>query len=200
MQDRARDDLYAYGDATLLAKLFGHLEGPHFDSIGEVDGSLHTTKPSDNAGYKNRLNYFANSSWRHFNIPIHNDICTLRKYLPPNTKLEFEFQRTPDKFSLLSPIAEDQVKIIIEDLKLSVTRYTPAPSINTFYHNFGALRPNGLFLVATQTPDRQQTEGGCPTACLVIPPFSAAQKMCTGCKLWFLSSSPVLLFSLSTFN
>jgi len=34
--DRARDDLYAYGDATLLAKLFGHLKGPHFDSIGDT--------------------------------------------------------------------------------------------------------------------------------------------------------------------
>ena len=133
------ETLLSYSLATKEGRLqtqgFFEDTAKHFDSIGTIDGGLNTTAESANVGYKNRLNYFAKSNWRHFNIPIHNDITTLRKYLPPNTKLEVEFHRTPDKFSLLSPLSEDQVKIVIEDLKLSLTRYTPSPSINTFYHN-----------------------------------------------------------------
>ena len=106
-----------------------------FDNIGAVGANSETTTPSTNDGYKRRLNFFSNSKWRHFNIPIHSDICTLRKYLPPNTKLEFEFQRTPDKFSLLTPLAQDSVAIVIENLALSITRYTPSVSINNFYQN-----------------------------------------------------------------
>lgn len=133
------ETMLSYSTATKDGRLQTHAffedTAKKYDSIGEVDASGKTTAVSANEGYKNRLNYFARSNWRHFNIPIHNDICTLRKYLPPNTKLEFEFQRTPDRFSLLSPYAEDEVKIIIEDLKLSLTRYTPSASINSFYHN-----------------------------------------------------------------
>ena len=133
------ETLLSYSSATKGGRLrttaFFEDSCKNYDSIGEIDGSLHTTAASLNEGYKKRQDYFAKSNWRHFNIPIHNDICTLRKYLPPDTKLEFEFQRTPDKFSLLTPMSDDSVKIVIEDLKLSVTRYTPSPSINSFYHN-----------------------------------------------------------------
>ena len=122
-------------DGRLQSVCYYTDDAGQYDSIGAVDGNSQTTTASLNEGYKRRLNFFSKSKWRHFNIPIHSDICTLRKYLPPNTKLEFEFQRTPDKFSLLTPFADDSVKIIIENLTLSVTRYTPSTSISNYYQN-----------------------------------------------------------------
>ena len=105
------------------------------DSIGGVNGANQTTKESDNDGYKFRKDFFLNSKTRFFNIPLHVDICTLRKYLPPNTKLELEFHRSPDAFSLLSPFAADTCEILIEDMALSLTRYSPSPQIRSFYTN-----------------------------------------------------------------
>ena len=104
-----------------------------YDSIGEVNGGKQTTKESDNDGYKLRKDFFLNSKTKFFNIPLHVDLCTLRKYLPPNTKLELEFHRSPDAFSLLSPFSVDNCEILIEDIALSLTRYTPSPQINAFY-------------------------------------------------------------------
>ena len=106
-----------------------------YDSLGEINGANQTTKASANEGYKDRKDFFLNSKTRFFNIPLHVDICTLRKYLPPNTKLEIEFHRSPDAFSLLSPYAADNCEILIEDIALSLTRYTPSPQIRSFYTN-----------------------------------------------------------------
>lgn len=104
-----------------------------FDSIGTVDNNKKTTVISGNAGYIKRKAFFHRSKTRYFNIPLHSDICTLRKYLPPNSKLEFEFIRSPDAFSLLTPYDGDDCKIIIEDLSLSLTRYTPSTPIYKFH-------------------------------------------------------------------
>ena len=122
-------------DGRLSSLCYYTDDAGQFDNIGTVGSNQETLTTSNNEGYSHRLNFFSKSKWRHFNIPIHSDICTLRKYLAPNTKLEFEFQRSPDRFSLLTPLAEDSVAIVIENLALSMTRYTPAVSINNFYQN-----------------------------------------------------------------
>ena len=90
-----------------------------------------TTTESNNSGYKVRKELFKNSTERYFNIPIHSDLCTLRKYLPPNTKLEFEFHRSTDAFSLLTP--NSHCNIIIEDIALTLSRYTPSNQIKKFH-------------------------------------------------------------------
>ena len=102
-----------------------------FDSIGEIDQNGATTKESNNSGYKVRKDFFKNSKERYFNIPIHSDLCTLRKYLPPNRKLEFEFHRSTDAFSLLTP--NNNCNIIIEDIALSLSRYTPSNQIKKYH-------------------------------------------------------------------
>jgi hypothetical protein len=104
-----------------------------YDEVGTVDANKATTVESTNTGYKSRKTWFARSKTRYFNIPIHSDICTLRKYLPPNTKLEFEFHRSSDGFSLLTPYPANECKIEIEDLELSLTRYTPSKAISRFH-------------------------------------------------------------------
>ena len=104
-----------------------------YDELGVVDGNKTTTGESANIGYTARKKWFSKSKTRYFNIPIHSDICTLRKYLPPNTKLEFEFHRSPDAFSLLTPYPSKYCKIEIGDLELSLTRYTPSKAIQSFH-------------------------------------------------------------------
>ena len=125
------ETLFSYSKATKEGRLQSHCfytdDANQMDSIGETDQNGVLTKESDNTGYKKRKEFFKNSVQRYFNIPIHNDICTLRKYLPPNTKLEFEFHRT----SLLTPNAN--CSIVLEDMTLSLSRYTPSNSIKKFH-------------------------------------------------------------------
>ena len=104
-----------------------------YDTLGVVGVNKETTTESANSGYKSRKTWFGRSKTRYFNIPIHNDISTLRKYLPPNTKLEFEFHRSSDAFSLLTPYPVNYCTIEMEDLELSLTRYTPSKAIQSFH-------------------------------------------------------------------
>ena len=118
-------------DGRLQSTCFFSDDESDFDSIGEIDQNGVTTLQSNNNGYKIRKTFFEKSQERYFNIPIHSDLCTLRKYLPPNTKLEFEFHRSTDAFSLLTP--NTNCSIIIEDVALSLTRYTPSNEIKKFH-------------------------------------------------------------------
>lgn len=120
-------------DGRLHSTCFFSDDESDFDSIGEIDQSGTTTAESNNEGYKKRKEFFKNSQERYFNIPIHSDLCTLRKYLPPNTKLELEFHRSTDAFSLLTP--NNNCNIIIEDIALSLTRYTPSNEIKKYHSN-----------------------------------------------------------------
>lgn len=120
-------------DCRLASQCFFSDTPDKFDSLGTVDGSGKTASNSDNKGYTDRKDWFKNSRTRYFNIPLHSDICTLRKYLPPNCKLEIDFFRHTDQFSLLSPYQSSDCAIVLEDLSLSLTRYTPSTSIQKFY-------------------------------------------------------------------
>lgn len=133
------ETLLSYSKSTKEGRYQSHCyyedTAESFDKIGEIDSNGLTTTESTNDGYKLRKDFFINSKTRYFNIPLHVDLCTLRKYLPPNTKLELEFQRSPDAFSLLSPYNVSDCEIVIEDIAASLTRYTPSPQIKSFYNN-----------------------------------------------------------------
>ena len=131
------ETIFSYSKSTkegrLQSQCFFTDDVNQFDSIGEINAQGQTTKQSENSGYKKRKEFFKNSEERYFNIPIHSDLCTLRKYLPPNTKLEFEFHRSSDAFSLLTPNAD--CNIIIEDIALSLSRYTLSNQIKKFHND-----------------------------------------------------------------
>merc|ERR1712101_101008 len=91
-----------------------------FDDVGTA------SKDSDNEGLKKRIKLFANSQWVYFCININSDLTTLRKYLPPNIKLEFTFERADDKFCLLSHDETTKYEIKLEDMRMSFKRYTPS--------------------------------------------------------------------------
>ena len=131
------ETILSYGKSTkegrFQANCYYTDDPKKFDNIGTVDANGKTTSNSGNAGYLKRKTFFSRSKTRYFNIPLHSDICTLRKYLPPNSKLEFEFHRSPDAFSLLTPYDIEKCSILIEDLELSLTRYTPSSQIQKYY-------------------------------------------------------------------
>ena len=133
------ETLLSYSKSTKEGRLRSHCfikDTPQkYDSIATINQDNQRTADSDNDGYKLRRDFFHNSKTRYFNIPLHVDICTLRKYLPPNTALELTFHRSPDAFSLLSPFSTEQCEILIEDVMLSLTRYTPSPQIKNFHSN-----------------------------------------------------------------
>ena len=131
------ETLLSYSDSTKTGRLATSLwqqdEQSKYDSLGSVDVAFRTTTESQNRAYKLRKDTFKNSQTRYFNIPVHSDISTLRKYLPPDAKLEFEFRRTSDAFSLLSPYNPAYAQIHIEDLSLTLMRYTPTSAIKSYY-------------------------------------------------------------------
>ena len=160
------ETLLSYSKATkdcrLSSQCFFSDTPNNFDSLGDIGGAGEMVKPSDNEGYKKRKSWFKNSRTRYFNIPLHSDICTLRKYLPPNTKLEIDFYRHSDQFALLSPYQASDCFIELEDLSLSLTRYTPSTSIKNFHSsnlskNKKQVLPIDRSLIKTYTVQLGQT-------------------------------------------
>ena len=64
---------------------------------------------------------------------MHNDITTLRKYIPAGIKISFQFDRSTDEFCLLTH--DDSTKFIIEldDIRMSGKRYKPAMLFSICY-------------------------------------------------------------------
>ena len=95
-----------------------------FDDVGTASAD------STNDGFNKRMKMFEKSKWVYFCININCDIATLRKYLPPNTKFEFQYERMDDNFCLLSADKTTKYAIQLDDMRMSFKRY--APSINVY--------------------------------------------------------------------
>ena len=91
-----------------------------FDDVGT------SSADSANAGFKKRMKMFEKSKWVYFCININSDIATLRKYLPPNTKFEFQYERMNDNFCLLSADKTTKYAIQLDDMRMSFKRYAPS--------------------------------------------------------------------------
>ena len=74
---------------------------------------------SSNDGFKKRKEIFAGSGWVYFCINIHNDISTLRKYIPTGVKIVFEFYRNEDSFCLFSTDEVTNFAIELDDIRMS---------------------------------------------------------------------------------
>ena len=100
-----------------------------FDDVGDsVNG-----KASLNDGFLKRKAMFAGSKWVYFCINLHTDITTLRKYIPPEIKIEMEFQRNTPEFCLLSDKPAVNYAIELADMRLKVDRIIPSEKIMNFY-------------------------------------------------------------------
>merc|ERR1712208_240507 len=72
-----------------------------FDDVGDSGNGT----ASLNDGFLKRKAMFAGSKWVYFCINLLTDITTLRKYIPPEIKIEMEFQRNTPEFCLLNSIS-----------------------------------------------------------------------------------------------
>ena len=66
------------------------------------------------------------------NIPIHNDLMTATRYLPPNTKLSVSLKRTSNNFCL-HQLDDGEYTISINDLRLSIVKYSVNDAILSHY-------------------------------------------------------------------
>ena len=98
-----------------------------FDDVGT------SSADSDNDGFKKRMKMFSQSKWVYFCININCDITTLRKYLPPNTKFEFQYERMDDNFCLLSADKTNKFAIQLDDMRMSFKRYAPSIKVHHEY-------------------------------------------------------------------
>ena len=104
-----------------------------FDDVGSETAGTYTA--STNTGLVNRIKMFEESKWVYFCININSDITTLRKYLPPNTKFEIQYERMADEFCLLSHDAATKFAIVLDDMRMSFKRYTPSRSVSEYINN-----------------------------------------------------------------
>ena len=104
-----------------------------FDDLGVLaaPGGV-TARDSDNTGFKERKELFANSKWVYFCNNIHIDICTLRRYIPPGVKIELQFHRNKDNFCLLSPATNVEYVIEVKDLRIKLNRYEATTKLNKY--------------------------------------------------------------------
>ena len=103
------------------------------DTKDNFDTLADTTKVSANIGYETRRAMFAESKWVYFCNNLHIDICTLRRYIPPNVKITMEFQRNNDQFCLLSP--NSNYIIEIKDLKIKLRQYEASAHIQKYFNS-----------------------------------------------------------------
>ena len=133
---------YSKGTKSNLLSYRGYFNDTcdKFDDVGSVSDGVFTE--SSNEGFKKRKEMFAGSKWVHFCINLHNDITTLRKYIPAGVKLVFELERTSDEFCLLSNDEDTKYIIELDDLKMSSKRYKPEKRFRDFYANQLRLKRN----------------------------------------------------------
>lgn len=106
---------------TLLGTSFSlsknHVLGPRGflkDDVGHV-------KSPGGEAFKSRSKSIVENALTDFVIPIHNDVCNIEKYLPPNVKIGITMRRTDDDFVLwTSAEKSNKFRIILKDIHLKV--------------------------------------------------------------------------------
>ena len=90
-----------------------------------------STEPENEDSFTKR-NFIATGGWMEVNIPIHNDLMTATRYLPPNTKLSVILKRSAEKFCL-HQLDDQQYNLDLKDLQLSVVKYKVNETIHNHY-------------------------------------------------------------------
>ena len=111
-----------------------------------------------------------------FCVPIHSDVITCSRDLPPNIRLQFRFTRMDDKFVVWSPASNttsvagvdvvNTYKIVLTDLRLTVKKVKVVDRIfNDYYNGRGGKLPEIPFtrnMIRTYTTVKDSTDIGRP--------------------------------------
>ena len=130
------EDTLSYSKATKLNVLSSR--GYFKDTAGKFDtipAATEAITDAQNAGYKKRAALIAKSKWVYFKTNLHIDICTLKKYLPPNMAIDLEFEKVPTSFYILSPSNNNEYEVELDGLELSMRRFTPSDYMKNWIEN-----------------------------------------------------------------
>ena len=88
----------------------------------------------DQKGFTSDYNFrgqpFLNRPLVDFNMSLHNDLMTVEKYIPPNTKISLTLRRTDDDFVIIKDeLNDNDYKIVMEDLHIKVTLLELYPDV-----------------------------------------------------------------------
>ena len=120
-----------------------------------------TTCDNTNKGWEARRKMFQKSKWNYFCVNLHSDITTLRKFLPPNIKIEIELERNSDDFCLMGTEADNTTYLIeIENLRLSLKRYLPNEDVKRFYEAHIAKGHKARFTIDRSVIKTYTVKGG----------------------------------------
>ena len=92
--------------------------------------------PKYNQGYVDRRKGLHLGGWQEFNIMLPSDIVTCQRYLPPSYVVEVVLHRMSDDFLLICGDGnENNYKIELDNIHLTVDRYTVSQSVQSAYAN-----------------------------------------------------------------
>ena len=101
-----------------------------------------------------RRKRFTERDWTDFHLPLHNDLMTAEKYLPPKTKLSFTLKRSDDAFLIWKGADSDltDYRVVLEDLYLTIDQLEVSPEIlKNFNDKYGNTeKPSPLKIKYTQ--------------------------------------------------
>ena len=98
--------------------------------IKDDPAHMEEANPGRSHAYRERRKNLINNNFVDFNIPIHNDIVTAEKYLPPDTKLSIVIRRSSDEFLIWKTDADTlEYKIVLDDMHLNVKRLEVSPGV-----------------------------------------------------------------------
>ena len=99
--------------------------------IKDEPGFMDVPDPtSETSVFNKRRKNLLENKFVDFNIPIHSDIATAEKYLPPNTKLSIIIRRSTNEFLLWKTNADKhEYKIELEDVYLKVKQLDVSTSV-----------------------------------------------------------------------
>ena len=87
-------------------------------------------KSDEPPSHPSRLVFTDEPDSQDFNIPLHNDLMTNEKYLPPNTKLTFTLRRSSDEFVLWKEEKDTtKYKIVLDDLHMKIKLMEVSPDV-----------------------------------------------------------------------
>lgn len=136
----------SYPYTSYLQTLLGTSSSQAANNILQQRGFIKDT--TDDGAFKKRVAPFLTQKWVDFNIPLHNDLMTVEKYLPPGTKLSFSLRRSADQFVIWKPDDDDnEYKIAMEDLHMKVKFLEVQPEV---MRNHEKMASKGLRMKFTQ--------------------------------------------------
>ena len=123
------DNTYPY--LTYLQTLLGTSASNAGSNILEVrnfikdkPGKMKEPDTSDTSPYGLRRQDFLDNEMVDFVIPLHNDLMTAEKYIPPNTKISFKLKKSPDEFVIWKDKSDtNEYRFVLDEVKLRFKRY-----------------------------------------------------------------------------